>query len=264
MENDAPAPDNDVLARLRASELKSVELEGQIAVLRLKNAHKLEDMATAQSERNAYRARCHRAERELTELRAKYEGLKRRVPPNLLKRKHEDGGDDVERPERVSRGEESPEVSPQVAVRELPDAHSNLGEPISRKSSASSSTSTDERNNPWLRSPVVVSPSLPAMLSSTSDPRKRMKLDMRSPSTAPVAPRNSSPPSPLVSASRPTSTPTPSFSAPNFTTPDYNRTGRPPPPQSSESKAGSSPVNPKNLGYQYNQGRWPGMHPPVR
>jgi hypothetical protein len=83
MENGAPPPENDMLARLRAEEFKSLGLEAELAVLRLKLVHDGEDLVAARSRCSKYKARWEHTERELAELRAKYEGLKRKLAPKV-------------------------------------------------------------------------------------------------------------------------------------------------------------------------------------
>lgn len=83
MENGAPPPENDMLARLRAEEFRSLSLEAELAVLRLKLVHDGEDLVAARSRCSKYKARWEHTERELTEVRAKYEGLKRKLAPKV-------------------------------------------------------------------------------------------------------------------------------------------------------------------------------------
>ncbi|KAJ7648695.1 hypothetical protein DFH06DRAFT_1423394, partial [Mycena polygramma] len=155
MENDAPpmmqaqTPPTSTLEKLRASELHAVELEHQLALLRLTHAHTLEDLALSQAECTAVCAECNelrsecsdaktgerRAERERDEVRGKYEGLKRRFYEREkerererervqgCKRKHEDG-DGRERRESAG-GEMDMDCStspptPTTKVRSLP------------------------------------------------------------------------------------------------------------------------------------------------
>ncbi|KAJ6582326.1 hypothetical protein B0H19DRAFT_1252431 [Mycena capillaripes] len=276
MENDAPPPETDVLARLRTEEFKSLELEAEVARLRLKNTHNIQDIVAAQAECSEYKMRCERAEREVGELRAKYEGLKRRFSPNLnLKasfRKHEPDAESGERREgdlKAVLPSESPLASPPASTSKLPDTNSKLGEPIVRKASASS---TDGREIPWPQSPVVPSPFIP----SSNDPRKRTKLDANIPSfpdlpfsssTPSIAPANYSPSIPARDPSdspallndptkrfnprtpnpplpqRPTGTPFPPTPPPGFS---INFTGTGPdqgwPRRPSQSGSGSSPI----------------------
>ncbi|KAJ7148558.1 hypothetical protein C8R43DRAFT_1009307, partial [Mycena crocata] len=199
MENDAPPPQNDILAQLREQKVQSIRLKADVDVLRMEISHHLEDIATLRTERDEYRAKYdeyhekyHKAGRELVEVRGKYNTLKRQWPQNQsLKRKPEgdpaaDGG---ERRERVENPCQSPvERSPAQSTSRLPD-----DDAIMRRASLSS---TDERDPIWPQSPVV--PELVAISTSsssaslsanaadrTNDPRKRIKLDLRTSTTSP-------------------------------------------------------------------------------
>ncbi|KAJ7648692.1 hypothetical protein DFH06DRAFT_572213 [Mycena polygramma] len=246
MENDAPpmtqiqTQTTSTLEKLRASELHAVELEHQLALLRLTYTHTLEDLALARAECAAVRVECNelrsecsdaksserRVERERDEVRGKYEGLKRRLYERDkaerervrvqagCKRKHEneDGRERREMDMDCSS-------SPPTPITKLPDPNtSRLGAPIARKSSASSAcSSTDERDSIWPRSPALPVPPLPLPGSSSApssnvnggcverDPRKRMKFDGHSPSS-PSSPDLCSSPSLPSSSSVITST----------------------------------------------------------
>ncbi|KAJ7905911.1 hypothetical protein B0H13DRAFT_2663112 [Mycena leptocephala] len=212
MENGAPPPENDMLARLRAEEFRSLSLEAELAVLRLKLVHDGEDLVAARSRCSKYKARWEHTERELTEVRAKYEGLKRKLAP---KRKHEPDIDDAgERREHnsfaLSCGEDSPVEEFNPSTNKTPDPNSKLGDPIVRKVSVSS---VDERDSVWPKSPIITTASpihaIPSSNSAdrTSDPRKRMKVDtspdLRTSSTPSIAPPSPSITPASVPARRP-------------------------------------------------------------
>ncbi|KAJ6478088.1 hypothetical protein C8R47DRAFT_1323155 [Mycena vitilis] len=202
MENDAPptpmtqtqTTTTSTLEKLRASERSAVELQGEVALLRLAHAHTLEDLAAARAECNTLRIECacsdaktseRRAERERYEVRGKYEGLKRRFYEKErekverereragCKRRHEEG--DERRRERDS-GEMDMDCSssPPTPSTRLPDPNTNrLGASIARKSSASSacssSSSTGERDPIWPRSPALPVPPLPSSSMSNGN-----------------------------------------------------------------------------------------------
>ncbi|KAJ7752921.1 hypothetical protein B0H16DRAFT_1545355, partial [Mycena metata] len=240
MENDAPPPENDLLARLRAQEFTTLELKAQIDVLKLKIAHQNEDLVVEQRQHAKYKTRCGGVEAELAHVRSKYESLKRKcvVPQPPLKRKFDSDSDGAEARERELRCEHSPVdgASPPEDGK-LPDALqlSRLGDASSRKTSVSSSI--DEQDNVWPRSPVVPGPGIPCSSSfaRTNDPRKRQKTES-TPSSPDFRPAHLPPASaPTTSASASastTSTPTPAIQIPPSPThphphPDLTRFPRP-------------------------------------
>ncbi|KAJ7509578.1 hypothetical protein B0H11DRAFT_1252499 [Mycena galericulata] len=216
MENDAPPPapgpalgNDSTLAQLRAQQIISLNLEGQIAVLKLQLEHGQEDVAAARQAAAAacrdsvdLRMRYDSSQRELTEVRGKYEALKRRChastssqPPGLKRKcEGEQDGGEHER-ERRGSGEnfyERPAMVPPTNSPRAPDDAI-----VVRKTSLSL---PDERDPVWPPSPVVPAPemfpssTLPLPLSHPpdadrpNDPRKRIKLDSHARGHAPCSP----------------------------------------------------------------------------
>ncbi|KAF8217172.1 hypothetical protein K438DRAFT_2007812 [Mycena galopus ATCC 62051] len=176
MENDAPSPKNDVLARrTRTHEFRILDLEAENAVLRLQNSHHIEDNAAMCAQRDAYKADRDRYKAELDELRGKYEALERTLKPP--KRKYEpeaDGGDLGDQRDAGLHGEnlKSPvDESWSPTTNNFPDSNSKLGEQILRKPG---SLTNEHEHKSYQRSPVVATPSLPTISPAerTNDPRK--------------------------------------------------------------------------------------------
>ncbi|KAJ7625718.1 hypothetical protein FB45DRAFT_922141 [Roridomyces roridus] len=183
-------PTVDTLAQLRATQITVEELKGQIAILEVRLTHSREDTKTAER-------RCNDRLRELSELRSKYDGLKRKCRCGIV-------------PNMKRKSEEDPGTSDH---RGVPSA-----EPMDRKvssSSASSTTSLDGRESPPIWHQRLVAP--PPDPDCPNDPRKRMKLAHFSPEIpSQPAPNCSQGPWSLPSPSSPPTAsfplePTPSF-----------------------------------------------------
>ncbi|KAF7356104.1 hypothetical protein MVEN_00940500 [Mycena venus] len=177
MENDASPPENDVLARLQTQEFRTLDLEAEIAVLQLKIMHNLEDIAAAQAEKNKYKARWERSERKLSEVRGKYEGLKRWIcagaagPPSA--NSNVKGPGDA----RVEKCPADKMSSP--TITKLPD-------PITCKVSSSSADERCPKLDPKLRvatncTPLPPPPPLPPSLSASSSGRASSPSESLSP-----------------------------------------------------------------------------------
>ncbi|KAK7024824.1 hypothetical protein R3P38DRAFT_2951349 [Favolaschia claudopus] len=164
MENDAP------------HEFRGVDLEAQIAHLHLTITHHLQDNEMIRHERDEYKARFERIERELGELRGKYENLKRRFngapplppPPPAMKRRRDpeaEGGDrEREMLLGMVRTEKSPDVEPFLSKTET---QHNPEAPIVRK------ISTDISERLWETNASFTS----QCSDRTNDPRKRPRVD---------------------------------------------------------------------------------------
>ncbi|KAJ6481076.1 hypothetical protein C8R45DRAFT_1215916 [Mycena sanguinolenta] len=182
MENDAPSSQNDVLARrTRTHEFKILSLEAEVAVLRLKIAHHVEDNTAVCAQRDEYKAERDRYKSERDELRRKYEGLKRTFAVTAPKRKYEPDADGEGLRDAAASGETRPKESPGEASWSLV-TKSKLGEPIVRRASEPTlSANEPSANKRRLQTcPVLAAPSISLSASSierTNDPRKRLKID---------------------------------------------------------------------------------------
>ncbi|KAF7370085.1 hypothetical protein MSAN_00638500 [Mycena sanguinolenta] len=159
MENDAPSSQNDVLARrTRTHEFRILDLEAEVAVLRLKIAHHIEDNAAVCAQRDEYKAERDRYKTERDDCR--------NANTNPMKTVGSSGT-----PWRQAGGVLAKRCPPPVTEK------SKLGEPIARRVSEPTSLANERRLSQTC--PVSGTPSLPAisLIERTNDPRKRFKND---------------------------------------------------------------------------------------
>ncbi|KAF8217171.1 hypothetical protein K438DRAFT_2082485 [Mycena galopus ATCC 62051] len=200
MENDAPSPQKDVLARrTRTHEFRILDLEAENAVLRLQNTHHIEDNAAVYAQRDEYKADRDRYKAERDEVRGKYESLKRTLKPP--KRKYEPDADGEQRDAGL-HGEnlKSPvDESCSPTTKKLPDLHSKPREQILRKPGSLANEHEHRAKIDPAFSPDMRSPDMRSSLNGPLPPTNSLLSIPASNSSSSNLPSNSSPSIPASS-----------------------------------------------------------------